>query len=175
MFKHILFGIVVTATLLSHSGLAFSETGVAVLNGTTPGSPVTGVISFEDTPEGLRIVAQVSNVPPGEHGFHIHEFGRTTNGGKDAGGHFNPEGNPHGYLPSDGIENAHAGDLGNIVVGWDSEGALELVVRGLTLSGGLYGVGGRAVILHEKEDDLGQPAGNAGLRIGAGTIVITGP
>jgi Cu-Zn family superoxide dismutase len=108
MFKNILFGIVVIVFVLFISGLAFSETGAAILKGTEPGSPVSGIVTFEDTPEGLRIIAAVSNVPPGKHGFHIHEFGRTTNGGKDAGGHFNPEGNPHGYLPADGIENAHA-------------------------------------------------------------------
>jgi Cu-Zn family superoxide dismutase len=174
MLKNILLGIAVIVIILFVSGLAFSESGVAILKGTVPGSTVSGIIRFEDTPEGLRIVAEVSNVPKGKHGFHIHEFGRTTNSGKDAGGHFNPERNPHGYLPADGIENAHAGDLGNIIVGSDGSGALELVVRGLTLSGGNYSVGGRAVILHEKVDDLGQPTGNAGPRIGAGTIIITG-
>ncbi len=174
MNKDMLFRIALIVIILFVSGLAFSETGVAILKGTAPDSSISGIITFEDTPEGLRIIAKLSNVPPGKHGFHIHEFGRITNGGNDAGGHFNPEGNSHGYLPADGIRNAHAGDLGNIVVGLDGRGTLELVVRGLTLSGGNYSVGGRAVILHEKEDDLGQPVGNAGSRIGVGTIIISG-
>ncbi|MBI3291414.1 MAG: superoxide dismutase family protein, partial [Elusimicrobia bacterium] len=43
-----------------------------------------------------------------------------------------------------------------------------------SLSGSKYAVGGRAVIVHEKADDFGQPVGNAGGRIGCGLIVITG-
>jgi Cu-Zn family superoxide dismutase len=35
-------------------------------------------------------------------------------------------------------------------------------------------VGGRAIILHEKMDDFSQPTGNAGGRIGCGTIIVTG-
>lgn len=131
-------------------------------------------MEFEDTPEGLRIVVELENVPRVKHGFHIHEFGLITNGGKDAGGHFNPYGTQHGYLPADLFESSHAGDLGNIETGPDGKGTLFLIFPGLTLSGVTNSVAGRSVVLHEKEDDFDQPTGNAGARIGAGTIRITG-
>ncbi|MBI2167628.1 MAG: superoxide dismutase family protein, partial [Candidatus Omnitrophica bacterium] len=48
----------------------------------------------------------------------------------------------------------------------------EKVVPGLTLKEGEYAVAGRALILHEKEDDFGQPTGNAGGRIACGVIQL---
>ena len=36
-----------------------------------------------------------------------------------------------------------------------------------------HAVAGRAFILHEKQDDFGQPTGNAGGRIGCGKIDTT--
>ena len=154
--------------------MAIAESGIAIIRGTEKGSLIKGRVEFEDVSEGLKVVVRLENVPRGKHGFHIHEFGLITNGGKDAGGHFNPYGTQHGYLPDDLFENAHAGDLGNIEIGPDGKGALFLLIPGLTLSDDTNSVAGRSVILHEKEDDFGQPTGNAGARIGAGTIKITG-
>jgi len=169
----LLFVPILLVSLIIASG-AFAATEVALLRGTESWSPIRGTVAFRDTENGLLIRAEVENAPRGKHGFHIHEFGLTTNGGKDAGGHFNPDGNPHGLITRDGIENVHAGDLGNIVVGSDGRGTLELTVEGLSLTEGKYAVAGRAVILHALEDDFGQPTGNAGGRIAAGSILITG-
>lgn len=162
---------IIAFSLLS-AAAAFSDSGIATIRGIAPGSPISGEALFEDTPGGLKITVDLQGAPPGKHGFHIHEFGLLTNGGNDAGGHFNPAGKPHGYLPSDGLDNAHAGDLGNIEIGPDGKGSLALTIPGLTLSGGPASVGGRSVILHAKEDDFGQPVGNAGPRIGGGVIVL---
>jgi Cu-Zn family superoxide dismutase len=111
-------------------------------------------------------------MPPGKHGFHIHEFGAVTQGGKDAGGHYNPFGKPHGYVVSQGVQNVHAGDLGNIEIAEDGTGLLDLRVKDLWLTGHQINVAGRAVIVHEKEDDFGQPVGNAGARIAGGAIIL---
>ena len=37
--------------------------------------------------------------------------------GKAAGSHYNPMGAPHGQVLKDGMQHAHAGDLGNITAG----------------------------------------------------------
>lgn len=155
-------------------GPASAETGEAVLGATQDGSLESGGVVLSDTPDGLRIVVHVTGVSPGKHGLHIHEFGGCGDAGKGAGGHFNPEGVQHGYLPTDGFGQAHAGDLGNIEVEQDGTGSLAITLRGVTISGGNYSVAGRAIILHAKEDDFGQPTGNAGGRIGCGPIAITG-
>ena len=153
---------------------AFAETGKAIIRGTTEGSAVSGTATLIDALQGLQVTVQITGVSPGRHGLHIHQYGDCGDKGNAAGGHFNPDGVPHGFLPSDGFTKAHPGDMGNIEVGRDGSGALTLVLPEVALSGGRYSVGGRAIVLHEKLDDFGQPTGNAGGRIGCGTIVMTG-
>lgn len=153
----------------------WTATGVAEVQGTAPSSSIKGTVQFADTPAGLKVSAQLTGVPTGQHAFHIHEFGSCVDSGKAAGGHYNPMSAPHGQVLKDGIQHAHAGDLGNITAGADGKAVVEAVIPGVTLTGGPYSVAGRAVILHEKVDDFSQPAGNAGSRIGCGPIVINGP
>ncbi len=152
---------------------AQAQTGRAVIKATTAQTQVAGTATLTDTPEGLRVVVQVTGAPPGEHGIHIHELGSCDEAGKAAGGHYDPEHAPHGLLPKDGPAQAHAGDMGNITVGADGTGALDIVLPGVALSTGAHTVQGRAIILHEQLDDFGQPVGNAGGRIGCGTIEVT--
>ena len=151
----------------------WAGTGMAILQAT--GSvALSGNVLFEETQKGLKITGHFLDVPPGKHGFHIHQFGTCGDGGKAAGSHYNPADVSHGDLLREGFTKAHAGDLGNIEVGPDGKVQFEKVVPGLTLSGGKYNIAGRAVVLHEKVDNFGQPVGNAGGRIGCGPIVITG-
>lgn len=142
----------------------------AEIHPTGEGSSLSGVAAFIETVEGLKISAFVSGAPPGKHGFHIHEKGDCGDAGNAAGGHFNPDGVSHGDLERDGLDHAHAGDLGNIEIGPEGKGTLEKVIPRLTLKEGKYAVAGRALVLHEKEDDFSQPTGNAGGRIACGII-----
>jgi len=121
---------------------------------------------------GTIVEATLSGVPVGQHGFHIHQSGDCSDGGKAAGGHFNPHAAKHGMLTKDGPKKSHLGDLGNIVIGLDGNGRLDTIVPGVFLTGSKDSIAGRAFILHEKADDFGQPTGNAGARIGCGLIVI---
>ena len=159
--------------LLMAASPAAAQTGQAMLQPTTDDSPVSGQATFTETPEGLEIVVDVGGVSSGAHGVHIHQFGRCEDGGKAAGGHYNPDHVPHGFAPKDGFEHAHPGDLGNIEVGPEGTGTLELTVPGVRLTGEEPNILGRAVVLHEKPDDFSQPSGNAGGRIACGAIVFT--
>jgi superoxide dismutase, Cu-Zn family len=155
------------------AGRAWAARGSADIAGTAVGSPIKGTVQLEDTAGGLKLNVHLMGVPPGAHGFHIHEFGSCADNGKAAGGHYNPMNTPHGNVLKDGEHKAHVGDMGNVQVGADGEATLEAVLHGIALAGDKYTVGGRAIILHEKADDFSQPAGNAGARIGCGPIIIT--
>lgn len=146
-------------------------TAEAVLSGTELAPEITGNISLTETDEGLLMTGTFANVPVGMHGFHIHEGGSCAEEGGAAGGHYNPEDVEHGYLPSMGFDEAHAGDLGNVQVTSDTEETTwTLEVKGLSLTSGEYAVANRAFILHADPDDLSQPTGNAGARIACGVI-----
>ncbi len=148
--------------------------GVAEITGTQEGSNISGTVKFTETVDGLKVEAELFNVPnPGKHGFHIHEVGSCVDVGKAAGGHYNPDNVQHGMLEKDGHTKAHAGDMGNIEIDATGHGKYSGVLPEVTLSGGKYPVDGKTVILHEKEDDFGQPTGNAGGRIGCGIISVS--
>lgn len=150
-------------------------TAQAIITSTDDPSEVLGEVNFAEGITGLVVNATFQDIPSGKHGFHVHEYGSCTNAGKGAGGHYNPENVKHGYLPEDGFNNAHAGDFGNVTIIEDNTGSLDLTIPGLTIENGRYALAGRGMILHEQEDDFGQPTGNAGGRIGCGIIGITEP
>lgn len=129
-----------------------------------------GNVSFELGKSGVRVVADITGLTPGKHGFHIHEFGDiSSEDGMSAGGHFNPMAMPHSMPTSD---KRHVGDLGNIEADSTGKAHLEYVDTMLSLSGENT-ILGRAVVVHEKEDDLKtQPTGNAGARLAYGVIGI---
>jgi Cu-Zn family superoxide dismutase len=145
------------------------------MKGTAEGSQVGGTVRFEDVKGGLKISAHLTNVPPGNHGFHIHEFGACDDAGKAAGGHYNPLHSIHGMAVKDGVKKAHAGDLGNITADSLGNASLEVTLPKVMLSGGKYAVAGRAVILHEKADDFGHPLYKDGGRIALDLIMIAKP
>ncbi len=152
---------------------AFAEKAIAQIQATSEGLGVAGEATLADTPAGLQVEVHVEGASPGRHGLHIHQYGLCSDHGNAAGSHYNPHGAPHGFLPTDGIEKAHPGDLGNIDVGPDGSGHLDVVLSGVTLNSGPNSVAGRAIILHEQPDDFGQPTGNAGGRIGCGPILLS--
>jgi len=137
----------------------------------TDGNTCKGIVTFTQTSKGVHVVAKITGLGVSQkHAIHIHEFGDTTSGdGKSTGGHYNPEGHDHA-LPSKGER--HAGDLGNLKSNANGEAHYEITVTNITIAGSHNPIVGRGVIIHAKPDDGGQPTGNAGARISAGTISI---
>lgn len=133
------------------------------------GSKLKGKATFAEVPGGVKVTINVEDVDPGDHGTHVHEKGDcSAPDAASAGSHFNPGGHDHG-LPT--VEKRHLGDLGNIIVGKDRKGTHEITVNGANLTpGDPNSYVGRAIIIHAKKDDGGQPVGNAGGRIGCGVI-----
>ena len=135
------------------------------------GSTLLGVARLYDLDNGLGVHVEVEKATPGLHGVHIHEKGDCSDpAATSAGGHYNPAGGAHHGGPATNVR--HGGDLGNIEVGADGKGVLDVIVPDLTVNSLANGVVGRAIVVHEKADDLQtDPAGNSGPRIGCGRIL----
>ncbi|KAL6967145.1 superoxide dismutase, partial [Sarracenia purpurea var. burkii] len=146
--------------------VAATKKAVAVLKGN---SKVEGVVILTQEDDGPTTVnVRITGLTPGPHGFHLHEYGDTTNGCISTGAHFNPDSKTHG-APEDEIR--HAGDLGNIIANADGVAEATIVDNQIPLSGP-NAVIGRALVVHELEDDLGKgghelslTTGNAGGRL----------
>lgn len=154
------------------------QTGVAAYADIKPtqlDSKAVGTARLVETRSGVEVTVQLTGVPPGEHGFHVHEFGNCDAGGEAAGEHFNPVGTSHGMVVKDGVRSSHAGDMGNILAAGDGTAELVLNLPAVTLRAGPLSLDGRALVLHEKPDDFGQPSGNAGRRIACGVIRLIVP
>ena len=134
---------------------------------------VIGTATLTEKDSGVSIHLEAENLPPGTHGFHIHEAGVCeTPTFESAGSHYNPTGAKHGF---DNPEGPHAGDLENIVVSEDGTVNVEVIADMVTLKQGaentLYTEEGTALIIHSDADDyISQPSGNAGDRIACGVI-----
>lgn len=137
------------------------------------GSNVSGTVTFSASGDQVRVVADVTGLTPGKHGFHIHEFGDCSSpDGNSAGGHFNPAHKQHGAPDA---TDRHAGDLGNIEADASGKAHLEWTDKIMKLAGP-DSIVGHSVIVHEKVDDLKtQPTGNAGGRLACGVVGVAKP
>jgi len=142
---------------------------VAVLH-PTQGNTANGTVYFYQTGQGVRVVADVTGLTPGLHGFHIHQFGDCSAlDGTSAGGHFNPTAEPHAGPDA---AHRHAGDLGNLNADSTGSAHYDTVVSHIQISGP-NSILGRGLIVHAQPDDLtSQPTGNAGARLACGAIGI---
>ena len=160
------------AALLAVPALAASGTATMTdLSGNT-----LGTVQLTEMNGGVHITGDLTGVPNGEHGFHIHETGTCDPATEfeSAGAHFEPGGHEHG---TENPEGPHAGDLPNISADDDGAAALDLHNTTVTLSEGeasLADADGSALVLHASADDYKtDPSGNSGDRIACGVIEIT--
>lgn len=131
-----------------------------------------GTATFTPAKGGVKVHVQVSDLPPGKHGIHIHAAGQCEPPEfQTAGGHFNPSGKKHGLHNPEG---AHAGDLPNLTVGKNGKAKATFVAKGATLGegeGSLFGPDGTSLVIHAGPDDeKTDPAGNSGARMACGVI-----
>src|SRR5215210_5504017 len=86
-----------------------------------------GLATFTEGDEGVTVRLLIEGLSPGEHGWHLHEFGVCQPGGAEpcssAGEHWNPTTQPHGG-PDDAEH--HVGDFGNLVA--SEQGLAEIEI-----------------------------------------------
>lgn len=136
----------------------------------TKGNTVSGKVTFTAVGGGVHIVADMEGLKPGDHGFHIHEFGDcSSTNGSSAGDHYNPTNKRHG-CPNN--PDHHVGDMGNITANEKGKAHYDQINKDIKL-GGQTSIIGRSVVIHEGADDCTtQPSGNSGAKIGCGVIGI---
>lgn len=148
-------------------------TAVAYVMGGPLRPQITGVVMFKDVIGGTWVSIQVTGLPDyqpasgnespvGPHGFHLHEFGvcevgDPTNPFQAAGGHWNPQNQPHGN---------HAGDF-PVLFSNNGRAFMSFFTNKFRVNE----VVGKAIIIHNNPDDYRtQSAGNAGKRLACGVI-----
>jgi len=134
----------------------------------TQGNRVTGTVTFTRQNDVVRGEAMVHGLKPGNHGFHIHQFGDISAAdGKSTGGHFNPDGHDHAG-PMEGKR--HVGDLGNLEADASGHAMYKRVDKYVQIHG-QHSILSRGITIHAGTDDLkSQPTGAAGGRVACGVI-----
>ncbi|MGE0533253.1 MAG: superoxide dismutase family protein [Hyphomonadaceae bacterium] len=144
-----------------------------------------GQATFTEGPTGvlIRLEFSANALPPGWHGLHIHNVGDcsdVTAGFQISGGHIGhgQGGRQHGLLNQHGPEQ---GDLPSVFAAANTPFAAEVFSTGLTLAS--EGANGRmplldrdgaALVVHANVDDqVSQPVGGAGARLGCAALTPT--
>ena len=165
--------VLLSAAVLVAGACASSRSGpraTATLLPTT-GSTAQGTVVLQQLKDGeVEVRVELTGVPSGVHGFHIHEKGDCGDNGNAAGGHYNPMSMPHAAPDA---ASHHAGDFGNVTASDNGEVRTTFTTRSVTVAEGVKTAVGHAIILHANPDDLTtQPTGNAGARIACGVVTL---
>jgi Cu-Zn family superoxide dismutase len=168
--------LIVLSCILVFSGLAFAEDmsiKVFLVNDQGVGKEI-GTITASDSKYGLILTPQLSDLPPGIHGFHVHEkpdCSHAMQGGKEvpalaAGGHYDPAKTVRHEGP---YGNGHLGDLPALYVAADGKATIPVLAPRLKLAD----IKGRSLMIHAGADnysDTPAPLGGGGARIACGVV-----
>lgn len=141
----------------------------------TGSGAAVGTVTLADSPTGAVISLDLHGLPPGQHGFHVHQNpdcgpgpvnGQVAPAGA-AGGHFDPA---HTGMHMGPMGAGHMGDLPYLTVAADGTDHETLTAPHWTDVSGLKG---HALVIHAGGDnyaDQPKPLGGGGARIACGVI-----
>jgi Cu-Zn family superoxide dismutase len=126
-----------------------------------------GTVTLTDGAKGLELTTQLQGLPPGFHGFHVHENPSCAAGEKDgnlmaglaAGGHYDPDKTGRHLGPAGP---GHKGDLPVLAVAADGTAKTSIISARLTLAD----IKGRSLMIHAESDNYGDKPGGARLACG---------
>lgn len=161
-----IFALLMTTALATSARAEPPMLGTAAIQ--TAEGKSAGTATLIAGPHGLLVTGSFTDLPPGEHGFHIHEIGACTPDFAAAGEHLNTAGREHGFLAEPGY---HAGDMPNIDVAEDGTATLQVFATELVgdVSNILFDEDGSAFVIHAGPDDY-MDKDSAGNRIACGVI-----
>jgi Cu-Zn family superoxide dismutase len=148
-----------------------SASAVAVAVAVFQGPAVRGEAVATVAGRGCKLQVTITDLPAGEHGFHIHTAGDLRGEGcQGACSHFHKGREARHGGPPGSDEQRHTGDLGNISLGPKGEAFTHTYVIPDVRPEELWG---RTLIVHADPDDLGLgehedsgTTGHSGARIG---------
>lgn len=137
-----------------------------------------GTATFSAVDRGVLVEFDLTGLPPGAHGIHLHVSGNCdpktgfTSAGPILG--LGPVIRKHGFLAEGG---PLAGDLPNEFAGADGHLHAQTLTNGFALGNGkrsIFDQDGVAIIVDQRGDDFrSQPMGESGARIACGVVIRT--
>ncbi|HEY8555373.1 MAG TPA: superoxide dismutase [Cu-Zn] SodC [Burkholderiales bacterium] len=165
--------IVCAGTLGTAASAATLEVPMHAVDANGVGARI-GTVRVEDSAKGVLFDVELQGIPPGEHGFHVHERaecgpkaqdGKTT-AAAAAGGHYDPGKTGRHAGPTGG---GHLGDLPAVKA--DGQGRVRAQVLAPRLK--ISDLKGRSLMVHAGGDNYAddpKPLGGGGARIACGRI-----
>jgi superoxide dismutase, Cu-Zn family len=126
-----------------------------------------GTVKAEDSFCGVLLTPDLHDLPPGFHGFHIHEVPACGNNGMAAGGHLDPA--HTGAHDGPYNNHGHLGDLPVLIVNQNGTATLPTLSPRFKLAA----IKGHALMIHAGGDnysDNPDKLGGGGPRIACGVI-----
>ncbi|MBA2651219.1 MAG: superoxide dismutase family protein [Tatlockia sp.] len=156
--------IILLVLMLLHTTSEAAMKAVTIYS-TADNSKEIGQIVFNDSEYGLLILPNLTSLPPGLHGFHLHQHPKCSDHGMGAGAHYDPTNTNSHQGP---FGKGHLGDLPALYVAGDGKANSPILAPRLKTTD----LSRLSVMIHAGGDNYGDtpPLGGGGERIACGSI-----